>query len=133
MASFCCPNRHLHPFLFFLYFVAFQFSSCFLLAPPDSAFPLGFLRLPSLLQMANSAHGNLGIFPERLIGPGGPRYSCLARTATPGLWHAGGLHTSWLPGGPLAGTPGAAGWDHGGRSRPHLMGAHPWLLFLGRL
>ena len=63
---FCCSNWYLHPFLFFLYFVAFLFSSCFLLASSDSAFPPGFLCLPSLLQMANSAHGNMGIFPKRL-------------------------------------------------------------------
>lgn len=63
---FCCSNRHLHPFPFFLYFVAFLFSSCFLLASSDSAFPPGFLHLPSLLQVANSARGNMGIFPKRL-------------------------------------------------------------------
>ena len=130
---FCCSNRHLHPFPFFLYFVAFLFSSCFLLASSDSAFPPGFLHLPSLLQVANSARGNMGIFPKRLIGPGGHHYSCLDRSATPGLWHAVGLHACWLPGWLLHGAQGLLGCEHGGRSRPLLVDAHQWLLFLGRL
>lgn len=66
--------------IIFLFYCFSPLSFFFLLASPDLAFPLGILWLPLLLQMVNSAHTAIEIFP-RDSDPGSYHDSCLGRKA----------------------------------------------------